>query len=98
MLTETAGIINCLVSSGYGVMADRHSGTGLGGGLVTVEEESRVTASFLMGSGLAMWAGEQAGVMAILTVGVGSQLSQVHCCESLCSGAWWGWVYGAQTY
>lgn len=32
MLTETAGIINCLVSSGYDVMADRRSGTGLGGG------------------------------------------------------------------
>lgn len=70
MLTETAGIINCLVSSGYGVMADRRSGTGLGGG-VTVEEESGVTASFLVGSGLAMWAGERAGVMAVLTVGVG---------------------------
>lgn len=37
MLTETAGIINCLVSSGYGVMADRRSGTGLRAG----DENSR---------------------------------------------------------
>lgn len=60
MLTETAGIINCLVSSGYGVMADRHSGTGLGGVVASkTVEESRVVASFLVGPELATWAGEQ---------------------------------------
>lgn len=59
VLTETAGIINCLVSSGYGVMADRHSGTGLGGVASKTVEESRVVASFLVGPELATWAGEQ---------------------------------------
>lgn len=58
-MTETAGIINCLVSSGYGVMADRHSGTGLEGVASKTVEESRVVASFLVGPELATWAGEQ---------------------------------------
>lgn len=39
--------------------------------MVTAQEESGETASFLVGPGLAMWAGERTGVMAVLTVGVG---------------------------
>lgn len=57
---------------------------GRGGGVMrTGEEESRVTASFFMGPGLAMWAGEGTGITAVLTVQVGSRLMWAGVCTSV---------------
>lgn len=53
VLTETAGVINCLVSSGYRVMADSSSGMGCGegrgpGGLERMKGRERLPALWVL--------------------------------------------------